>query len=163
MNKAFEIARGEYGQREIPGRKHNPKILEYFKKVGHSWVHDDETAWCAAFVGWCLEMAGITSTRKLNARSYLKWGKKLLIPKKGCLVIFWRGSKWGWQGHVGFYEGETVSHIKVLGGNQSDGVNIQEYPRYQFLGYREVPNETPITTLTKTEKKAKIIEILNSL
>ena len=78
----------EQGTKEVKGQKDNPKIVQYFADVGHSWVKDDETAWCAAFVGSCLEKAGLTSTRALNARSYLKWGRKISKPVVGCVVIF---------------------------------------------------------------------------
>ena len=43
--------------------------------VGAAWpLPHDEVPWCAAFVGACLERAGIASTRSLMARSYLGWG-----------------------------------------------------------------------------------------
>ncbi len=141
MNKAFKVALGEYGVRETPGSKHNPRVVEYFAKVGHSWVKDDETAWCAAFVGFCLETAGINSTKKLNARSYMDWSVPSITLQLGDIIVFWRGSKSGWQGHVGFYIGETDTGILTLGGNQSDQVFIATYPKNQLLGYRKVPTE----------------------
>jgi len=39
-------------------------------------------------------------------------------------LVFWRGTKSGWQGHVGFYAGEDATHYHVLGGNQSDSISI---------------------------------------
>jgi hypothetical protein len=39
-------------------------------------------------------------------------------------------------GHVAFYISKTSSGIKVLGGNQSDAVNISTYPASKLLGYR---------------------------
>lgn len=142
MNKAFLIALGEYGTKEIVGAKHNPRVLEYFSKCGHSWVKNDETAWCSAFVGFCLETAGIASTRLLNARSYLNWGKPVENPSIGDIVVFWRGSQMGWEGHVGFFIKETPTGILTLGGNQSDQVFIAEYPKSQLLGYRKIPSDS---------------------
>lgn len=140
--RPFEIALSLYGLKEIKGSVHNPKILEFFKAANNSWVKDDETAWCAAFMAYCLEEAGFDSTNKLNARSYLSWGVETKTPKIGDIVVFWRDSINGWQGHVGFYIGETDTTIKTLGGNQSDMVNISEYPKAQLLGYRLVPEKT---------------------
>lgn len=137
MNKAFEIALKEIGTKEIVGTRHNPEVLKYYKKVGHSWVQDDETAWCAAFVGYCLEMAKITSTKKLNARSYMEWGEATTTPQIGDIVVLWRGTKDGWQGHVGFYIKQDKDGIWILGGNQSNQVCIIEYPKYRLLGYRK--------------------------
>ncbi|NRA86859.1 MAG: TIGR02594 family protein [Rhizobiales bacterium] len=135
MQKYLQIAINEQGTKEIKGQKDNPKIVQYFADVGHEWVKDDETPWCAAFVGSCLEKAGLTSTRALNARSYLKWGRKIIKPVVGCVVIFKRG-KSSWQGHVAFYMGETKTHIKVLGGNQGNTVKISRYKKSDLLGYR---------------------------
>ncbi|NRA85795.1 MAG: TIGR02594 family protein [Rhizobiales bacterium] len=135
MQKYLQIAMNEQGTKEVKGQKDNPKIVQYFADVGHSWVKDDETAWCAAFVGSCLEKAGLTSTRALNARSYLKWGRKISKPVVGCVVIFKRGNS-SWQGHVAFYMGETDTHIKVLGGNQGNTVKISSYKRKDLLGFR---------------------------
>ena len=71
----FDIARSYIGTTEGPGPADNPVIMEMYASVGHDWVEHDETAWCAAFVGHCLEKAGIRSTRALNARSYLGFGE----------------------------------------------------------------------------------------
>ena len=79
QKRAYVIALEELGTREIRGAQHNPQIVEYAAKVGHDWVEDDETPWCASFLGWALEEADLPSTRKLNARSYLDWGKPVDI------------------------------------------------------------------------------------
>jgi uncharacterized protein (TIGR02594 family) len=124
---------------EIRGPVDNPEIVQMFADVGHSSVQDDETAWCAAFVGSHLKRAGLPHTGKLTARSYLDWGQPVNDPEPGDIVVFWRGSRDGWQGHVGFYVSETATHINVLGGNQSNKVSVQAYPKDRLLGYRRMP------------------------
>ena len=142
----YQLANDMIGLKEYPGKsKDNPTIMEMFADLGHSWVKHDETPWCAAFVGAMLEEAGIKSTRKLNARSYLQWGQPIAKPKIGDVVIFKRGNK-GWQGHVGFYAGETKYHIKVLGGNQSNAVNIRSYRKSKLLGFRRAKIAQPKIT-----------------
>ncbi len=42
----------------------------------------------------------------------------------GGIAAFWRDSPGGWQGHVDFLIGEDAEACHVLGGNQSDSVNI---------------------------------------
>lgn len=140
MNKAYELARGEIGTYEWAGSDHNPKVLKYFEESGHSWVTDDETAWCAAFVGSMLKRAGIAGTGELTARSYLKWGKPVHISeaREGDIVIFKRGSS-SWQGHVGFLVKVNAKTITVLGGNQSNQVNERDYSRAKLLGVRRAP------------------------
>ena len=102
-NQAYQLARADEGTWEYADG-HNPKILQYFADVGHSEVKDDETAWCAAFVGAMLKRAGMPHTGKLNARSYLDWGDEVALEdaQEGDIVVFWRGTPDGWQGHVGF-------------------------------------------------------------
>ena len=128
----LDIAKAEIGVKEIPGKKHNERILEYHKATSLEST-EDEVPWCSAFVSWCLEKAQVPSTRNAWARSYLAWGRKIETPVEGCIVVFSRGSA---SGHVAFYLGESDSQIKVLGGNQSNQVSIEYYPKSRLLGYR---------------------------
>ena len=153
----FEIAQSYIGTTEGPGPEDNPAIMEMYASVGHDWVEHDSVAWCAAFVGHCLERAGLRSTRRLNARSYLDWGipVDLADAQEGDIVIFSRGSK-SWQGHVGFYVKATGAMIEVLGGNQSDAVTIQRYAKSKLLGVRRAGNVAPAVTLSVREVQARL-------
>ena len=133
----FLNAMSFYGLKEIPGAEHNPKILEFFKDIGHEWVTDDETSWCSAFINYLALKAGLEKSGKLTARSWLKVGKKTSTPVIGRdIVIFWRVKPDSWQGHVGIYSGEDDDHIFTLGGNQGNIVCIKPYKKYRLLGYR---------------------------
>lgn len=134
----IQIALQEYANHDVLGPQNNPDVLKYFKKIGQNWVSDDDTAWCAAFVGYCLETAGVPSTKALNARSYLKWGKSTIDPKIGDIVVFWRISPTSSFGHVSFFIRQLNGVVYCLGGNQSDSVNISAYPLSQVLGFRTV-------------------------
>ena len=136
--KAYAKAKAHIGTKEVKGKAHNPEIVGWFGQVGHSWVSDDETAWCAAFVGAMLQLGGLPSSRKLNARSYLDWGRvvDLADAQPGDVVIFTRGDPQGWQGHVGFFVRRDGNSIIVLGGNQSNEVNTSPYPVSRLLGVR---------------------------
>lgn len=131
----LDVAMKEYGVQEIKGGQHNPRIVEYFKTVGHEWVDNDELAWCAAFVGFCLEKIGIRSTKKLNARSYLGFGTRTYKPVIGDVAVFSRGNS-PVYGHVAFYVGETDGFYLVLGGNQSNQVQISAYAKSRLLEFR---------------------------
>lgn len=133
--KWMPVAQAAMGVKEFKGSE-NPVILEYFDAVGHGWVKDDETPWCSAFVGACMEEVGIQGTGSLAARSWLKWGKKVTKPQYGDVVVFWRGSKNSWQGHVAFFIKEDAKYVHVLGGNQRNTVNVTRYPKSRLLGYR---------------------------
>jgi len=138
MNYAFEIALSQYGIKEIAGDVHNPVIVNYFNCIGHKWVTDDETAWCAAFVNYCLVDSGHEGTGKLNARSFLDFGTETNSPEPGDIVVLWRGAPNSWKGHVGFYVNEMAGKINILGGNQSNRVCISAYPKIQLLSYRKI-------------------------
>lgn len=126
-------ARKHIGVREIPGVNHHPLILAMWKAIKRGGIRDDETPWCAAFVGFCLENVGIVSSRFESARSYLTWGQRLDKPVHGCVVVFTREG----GGHVGFLVGVTRDgRLLVLGGNQGNEVSIRSFPRARVTGYR---------------------------
>ena len=132
-------ARKYLGQREIPGAKHNPLIVEWWKAVKAAF-RDDETPWCGAFVGGVLATNGndISAVKNpASARAWLNLPKRLDSPAYGCVVIFWRGSPSGGNGHVGFVVGrDRAGNLMVLGGNQGDMVNVKPFSTSRVLGYR---------------------------
>ncbi len=131
------IALAEEGIKEFPGNDDNPRIIEYLKSTNLRAPYNsrDETPWCSAFANWCIERAGYEGTDSAWARSWASWGKNLPTPRRGCIVVFTRPPNPA-EGHVGFYFGETSTQIKVLGGNQSDAVNVKGYAKSRLIGYR---------------------------
>ena len=99
----------------------------------------DDVAWCGLFVAHCI---GSTlgneplPANPLGARSWLKFGSPSK-PQPGAVMVFWRGSRTGWQGHVGFYAGENdAKGYLILGGNQSDAVNYTWLAKDRLLDAR---------------------------
>ncbi len=153
---AYELAKAEVGTVEWRDG-HNPKVVAYFKDSGNAGVKDDETAWCAAFVGAMLKRAGIKGTGKLNARSYLDWGAPVerKDAKPGDIVIFKRGNS-SWQGHVAFFVKDRGALIDVLGGNQANAVNVKGYQSAALLGIRRASAKAkPATAPKKPAQAAK--------
>lgn len=135
----------ELGVQEIAGKMANPRIVDYLstcKTLPDPLKQSDETAWCSAFVNWCMARSGETGTGLANARSWLKWGSPLKQPKRGCVVVFSRDNAGPTGGHVAFYLAHkksanlTANMIEVLGGNQRNRVCVQLYPEHRVLGYR---------------------------
>lgn len=121
------------GLQEFSGNSHNPQILSWWKAIKRGGIKDDETPWCAAFVGGCLEAVGIQSSRFESAKSYITWGINLRAPAYGCIAILYRDL----GGHVGFVIGkDEKDRILLLGGNQSNGVNIKAFERSKIIAYR---------------------------
>jgi len=131
----LELAWAELGVTEAPGAANNPKVVRYYADAGHPEIHADAVAWCAAFVGACLQRAGITGTRSLMARSYLDWGQALEEARTGAVAVLSRGSDPS-LGHVGFLVGMTSSDVVLLGGNQGDAVTVQAFARSRLVGLR---------------------------
>ena len=129
------LAWGDLGVAETPGADHTRRVVRYYADVGHAQIKDDETAWCAAFLGSCLERAGFVSTRSLMARSYLGWGEPLGEFRTGAIAVLSRTAD-PTLGHAGFLIGETADSIILLGGNQNDAVTVEAFPRTRLLGLR---------------------------
>lgn len=138
MKKAFEKALEFYGLTEIRGSADNPIIVNFFKEIGHSWVKDDETAWCSAFVNYICKITGFEYTKKLNARSWLGLGWEVEEPSLGDIVVFWRESKSSWKGHVAFFVHQDKDNVYVLGGNQGNKVQISAYSKQRILSFRRL-------------------------
>lgn len=130
----FNIAQQELGTVEYAGPAHNPRIIEYHATTTLK-APADEVPWCSSFVNWCIKDAGLAGTNSAAARSWLKWGKKLTKPKRGCIVIY-SSSRGPASGHVGFFDRIDNNHIITLGGNQQNTVNYSSYPLSRLLGYR---------------------------
>lgn len=133
------IARGWLGTKEVdPGS--NPSI-EAFHAATRGGSSTDDVPWCASFVNYCLQQAGIKGTRTKRARDFEAFGMRTTF-RYGCLVVFWRGSPHSGAGHVGFGVAEVGEQVWVLGGNQSarraplGGVNIKPYSADRLLTYR---------------------------
>ena len=133
----FERAQELAGTREIKGKRHNPVIMGW-ASAQKIWYPNDETPWCGLFVSHCIHHAMRFETQPSNplgARNWLKFGRKCK-PQLGAVLVFWRGKPDGWTGHVGFYAGEDANAYHVLGGNQSNEVNVRRIAKSRLLGAR---------------------------
>jgi len=156
----FEIALGYLGTSEAPGDANNSAIMAMYQSVGQDWVEHDSVAWCAAFVGHCLEKAGVRSTRKLTARSYLTWGisVELANARQGDIGVIPRGRS-AWQGHVFFIDRIEGAWVWGLGGNQSDTVSIKRYPASKLLGIRRAGSQRAAVSLTIEAAQTKLRDL----
>lgn len=126
------VAIKELGVKEKNGGEES-RIIEYHSATSLR-AKIDEVPWCSAFVCWVLKTSGYANTNSAMARSYLNYGEKLSKPEYGCIVILKRGSFP--NGHVGFYNSETATHIEILGGNQGDKVCLSKFKKEDVLDYR---------------------------
>lgn len=136
-----------FGKVEKAGPESDDWVLAIIREMMPTAKDDSKVAWCSIFMNYVARNACAETTDRMDARSWLKVGEEVNSPIVGDVVIFWRGSRTGWQGHVGLYVNEMDGHINTLGGNQVNGVNIKGYAKSRLLGFRRLrhlaePSET---------------------
>lgn len=72
-------------------------------------------------------------------------------------MVFWRGKKSGWSGHVGFYVSEDSGTYHILGGNQSNAVTITKVRKGRFLGARWPKTAPPAGGSARTRRRSGAI------
>ncbi|MFZ5961511.1 TIGR02594 family protein [Thalassococcus sp. BH17M4-6] len=133
----YDEANRLIGLEEDTGPGSNPAIIRMAEELDLDYAGDD-IPWCGLFVAHCI---GSTLGNEplpnlfLRARNWLNFGEDC-EPQLGAVIVFWRDTRASGKGHVGFYTGEDSGHYHILGGNQSDAVNIKKFPKRRFLGAR---------------------------
>ena len=131
----MQIAEKEIGVTEVPGVKHNPRVVEFHQATSLR-AKDDEISWCAAFTCWVLQQAGYKSTKSAWARDFEKYGMRVSKPEYGCIMGFERNGPGG-DSHVAFYTGrEDQNYYYVLGGNQDNQVKVKGYAKKDLIYMR---------------------------
>lgn len=89
---------------------------------------------CGVFVAHCFRISGMQLPKYwMRAKDWGNgWGTRLDKPVPGCVVVFERQG----GGHVGFVLGRTnLNELVVIGGNQSNSVNIAKFNQDRVFGY----------------------------
>lgn len=125
------------GTKEIIGTIHSKIILGWAKELGLEKIYtNDEIAWCGLFMAIVCKRAGletnITPKDSLWALNWNKFGTKQSVAMFGDVLTFKRNG----GGHVGIYVGEDDICYHVLGGNQSNMVNITRIEKKRCAGIR---------------------------
>lgn len=135
----LDVAKNLIGVSEVPGPKNNPTIMGWIKRLGSKTlgisVVDEDTAWCGTFVTHCMVQAGITPPKvPVRASAWSTWGANLRADRlaPGAVLVFSRPG----GGHVGFYVGEDDTTYFVLGGNQSNAVNVSKIAKARCVAQR---------------------------
>ena len=137
QQSAYQIMQSFIGVNE-----RDPVIRAFLEKCGGKKIDPAVTPWCAAFANAVLHASGIQGNGSFRAMDFLKYGEAVGLKdaSEGDLVVFDRG---GGRGHVGFFAGTVQkngkTYIKVLGGNQSNSVTVQEFPMDNLAGFRRPP------------------------
>jgi uncharacterized protein (TIGR02594 family) len=129
MHPWIEVAFKEWGVKEWePGS--NPAILKYWQ-VAAPIVHDDDIAWCAAFMTWVMSQAGHPEMASPFPAAWKTMGvESTCVP--GALAVTKNAS--GSSGHVTFVVVVKGDKFLGLGGNQEEEVDLDWMPiaNYNF-------------------------------
>lgn len=157
----------EYGLLEAPGTPNNPTIIAWADEVGKAkgdayakwaadWYNKDSIPWCGLYAAViaCRSAEGTPAPEKrmpprnyLSALAWADFGEPVAFKDKngyaleniitGDIAVFTRSG----GGHVGIILGVSPrgSYVYVLGGNQSDQVNIMKFPVGRLYAVRRVP------------------------
>ncbi|MBS7455734.1 TIGR02594 family protein [Coralloluteibacterium stylophorae] len=133
------IAERELGQSEVAGAQSNARIMEYHDASGF-WGPDDSgaaNAWCGSFVSFVMKEAGYPiANEAYRAREWANWGDA--VPRdaiqRGDVVVF--------QNHVGFVDSVQGDTVQLLGGNQSNSVNVAPFDLNDAIAIRR-PSGAP--------------------
>ena len=122
------------GTKEIVGVKHNAEIMGWAKELGIEKTYTaDEIPWCGLFMAIVCKRAGLEFPDKpLWALNWNKFGTRQKTAMLGDVITFKRQS----GGHVGIYVGEDSVCYHILGGNQSNMVNITRIEKSRLSGIR---------------------------
>lgn len=134
-------ARGELGNKEIPGVQDNPRIRWYHTHCANigSKEHPDEVAWCSSFLNAAADECGMDKTDNALASSWDKYGEDTGDQVDEGDVITIRhadGSRHVTMANKPFNR-KTDSTFEGLGGNQSNSVKVSNYPTNQIVGARK--------------------------
>lgn len=162
----LDFANADKGVHEVKGKKHNDRILEMLREIGHPEVQNDEDSWCATALGSWLVRSGYptSSPLKLNrtGMSYEDYGKPC-EPCVGAISVstYTKLGKKDWRRHVGIITEVADGKIKVLGGNTGDEVKEAWVPLSKVTATRwptkaeEKPE--PVKPIVKTAVKSKSV------
>lgn len=132
-----------YGTTEIPGSKSNSIITNWAKETNikdDNWYNTDSIPWCGLFISVVAQRAKWEVVNlPLAALSWANFGNKVNLTE-GCLgdiAVFKRTG----GGHVAILisYSKDKKYAYVLGGNQSDKVNIAKISISRLYAVRRPP------------------------
>ena len=136
MSNVIDTAKAYQGLDE---RYDNTVLSQLFDSELNLQINPRRTAWCAAFVNAILVKTGHSYSGSIQSTSFLNYGKAVTKPAKGDIVVL-RGVSRRSRIHVGFLVGTAVVNGQlfygVLGGNQSNKVQVSYFPANKVIAVR---------------------------
>lgn len=127
----MQIAIMEQGVQEW-AQGDNPRIQQYLASVGLA-NKPDETAWCAAFVHWCLWQSGFPAMRSGRVSDWWGWGRAVAATYGAVCILQPLTVDQASSGHIGFLHAMDDKNVWLLSGNSKNQVRIAAYPKAKLI------------------------------
>lgn len=125
----------QLGGKNQSGTKNYTEYNYALGQIGGSWSY----SWCAAFVSWCLTVAGAGDSAGGSFASCTLWVEKLqstgqyrtrssgYTPKEGDIIFFKSADVTRVSNHVGLVRYVKGGRVYTVEGNSSDRVILRDY------------------------------------
>ncbi|MEM1372329.1 MAG: TIGR02594 family protein [Pseudomonadota bacterium] len=145
MTPWLKVAFADYGVAEA---RAPTAVLQMFRDAGRHDIDSASVHWCAAYQTAVLQRAGIhvdiPHDLTLMAKSFETFGTAC-APKPGAIAVFKRSGP-AWARHVGNIVAVQETRLLILGGNQSNSVNLQWFARSELTATRWPPAQVLMPT-----------------
>jgi len=184
----LSVMRTLTGTKEIPGPEANPVITGMTDEIARHWAaevpgmqaycdqpawNSDETAWCGVAAGYCVSEAGLMPPfKKGSDTECFGWADSFRTspdyinlggPVLGCIVVMTRSG----GNHVTFLETDRGSTIDCRGGNQSNSVNVTNFPKSNVTGWMwpkaYPPPPVPRSNVSEGDSGPQVVSIQTTL
>ena len=137
MSKVADAAEQYQGLDE---RRDTKALSQLFGDQLDMNINPRRTAWCAAFANAILVKMGYDYSGSLESTSFARYGKPVKTAARGDIVVLHGGRRS--PTHVGFLVGTAKVNGRlfyyVLGGNQSNKVQVSIFPASSVIAIRRV-------------------------
>lgn len=139
----------------------NAALSEWLKSWGRYLGNPKTLPWCGDAVESCIAKTLPQEPLPSNpffAQAWAKFGIDATAPVVGSIgVIRWTAS----SGHVGIVAGIDGDRINLLGGNQSNAINVSSFPRSKFISFRW-PSTFPMQYYPALKGKAPTADLAST-
>jgi uncharacterized protein (TIGR02594 family) len=126
------------------------RIKSYFAATDFGPVGASLPHWCGAFVAFCVKQSGNEDSIPKGAAlaaNWKQWGQSVPVASQaiplGAIVVLTPSPGTNTSGHVAFFTQAipATNQIKLLGGNQNNGVNETSYSTSRLSAIRWLETE----------------------
>lgn len=167
-------SQSDFDGKNNTGSKNYTEYNRAFGTIGGSYSY----AWCAAFVSWCLDVAGAKDSAGGKFTSCTLWVERLqelglystrssgYTPKTGDLIFFRSAGVTRASDHIGIVRFVKNGRVYTVEGNSSNKVSVRDYAltdKY-IVGYgRPTYGGTPLpkTALALEDKATGLYTVTN--